>query len=52
MVTYTKLFSLLFRFLMGRAGLDDGLEGQSVGIALAVREVIKENERLVGLISR
>jgi hypothetical protein len=37
---------------MGRAGLDDGLEGQSVGIALAVREVMKENERLIGLIAR
>jgi hypothetical protein len=37
---------------MGRAGLDDGLEGQSVGIALAVKEVMKENERLIGLMAR
>ena len=40
------------RFLMGKAGLDDGLEGQSSGIALAVREVLRENERVVSSLAR
>ena len=35
------------RFLMGKAGLDDGLQGQAVGLSLGVKEVLKDNELLI-----
>lgn len=33
------------RFLMARAGLDDGVQGQSAHIALMVKEVMKDNKK-------
>jgi len=35
------------RFLMSKAGLDDGLQGQAVGLGLAVKEVMKDNDRQI-----
>lgn len=40
------------RFLMGRAGLDDGLQGQASGLALAVKEVMKDNVKLIAELGR
>ena len=40
------------RFLMGKAGLDDGLEGQAASIGLAVAEVMKDNVKLIGELGR
>lgn len=40
------------RFLMGKAGLDDGLQGQASGLALAVKEVLKDNVKLIDELAR
>ena len=39
------------RFLMSKAGLDDGLQGQAVGLGLAVQEVMRDNENMIGELS-
>ena len=40
------------RFLMSKAGLDDGLQGQAAGLALGVKEVMRDNEILLGEMAR
>ena len=40
------------RFLIGKAGLDDGLQGQASGLALAVKEVMKDNVKLIAELAR
>ena len=40
------------RFLMGKAGLDDGIEGQSVEIALEIEQVVKGNRRFLKALSK
>eukprot|EP00607_Mallomonas_marina_P010930 CAMPEP_0182424148 /NCGR_PEP_ID=MMETSP1167-20130531/10305_1 /TAXON_ID=2988 /ORGANISM="Mallomonas Sp, Strain CCMP3275" /LENGTH=337 /DNA_ID=CAMNT_0024603721 /DNA_START=184 /DNA_END=1197 /DNA_ORIENTATION=- len=40
------------RFLMSKTGLEDGLEGQAVGLGHAVREVMRDNEKVVGEFAR
>lgn len=35
------------RFLMSKAGLEDGLQGQAVGLALGVEEVMRDNVNMV-----
>jgi len=40
------------RFLMSKTGLEDGLEGQAVGLGLAVKEVMRDNDKVVGELAR
>jgi ATP-dependent Clp protease protease subunit len=35
------------RFLMAKAGLDDGLEGDAVGLGIAVKDVMRDNTNLI-----
>lgn len=35
------------RFLMSRTGLEDGIEGQAVELAVAVKEVLKDNKKIL-----
>jgi ATP-dependent Clp protease protease subunit len=40
------------RFLMSRTGLEDGIQGQSVDLSLAVSEVMKDNKKVIGELSK
>ena len=40
------------RFLIGRTGLEDGFQGQSVDIAHAVRDVMSDNVKFAGELAR
>jgi ATP-dependent Clp protease protease subunit len=40
------------RFLMSKTGLDDGLQGQAVGLSLGVKEVMKDNEVIISELAR
>lgn len=40
------------RFLIAKTGLEDGLQGQAVGLGLAVQEVMRDNEKVVDELSR
>ena len=40
------------RFLMSRTGLEDGIQGQSVDLSLAVSEVMKDNKKVIKELSR
>lgn len=35
------------RFLMSRTGLEDGIQGQAIDISLAVKEVMKDNQKVI-----
>eukprot|EP01031_Cornospumella_fuschlensis_P044215 gene44215-54061_t len=40
------------RFLVGKAGLDDPVQGQAQHIALQIQEIMKGNERFTSILSR
>lgn len=40
------------RFLMSRTGLEDGIQGQSVDLSLAVSEVMKDNKKVIGELAK
>ena len=40
------------RFLMSRVGLEDGIQGQSTDLGLAVKEVLKDNTKVIRELSR
>lgn len=35
------------RFLMSRTGLEDGIQGQAIELSLAVKEVMKDNQKVI-----
>lgn len=40
------------RFLMQRVGLEDGIQGQASDLSLAVKEVVKDNKKVIGELAR